>query len=122
MIERIADDKFPFDGRGPELHRAIWTNRGTTLAAIEYIDVDGTLRHVRFHGSQVAMFTPEEVMALASLSHKGALDLGRSEWLQSFHEYHLGRCHHFRLLFYDDLLDIICESLDFADGPFTPAA
>ena len=120
MSNRIADDKFHFDGRGPELQRAIWDERGTTLLAIDYSDVDGSLRHVRFHSPQVVMFTPEEVIGLPG--DGGATDLGRSEWLQSFSPQHLTSCRHFRLLFYDELLDIICESLEFADGAFTPTA
>ena len=120
MSEQIGADRFRSNTRGPELERAVWTNRGTALAAIEYIDLDGTLRHVRFHGSQVAMFTPEEV--IGAPERGGAFDLGRSEWLQTFNPYHLSRCRHFRLLFYDELLDIICESVEFADGAFTPAA
>ena len=66
------------------------------------------------------MFTPEEV--IGQPGDGGATDLGRSEWLQSFTQRHLGACRHFRLLFYDELLDVICESLEFADGVFTPTA
>jgi hypothetical protein len=118
--EQIATDKFHFDGRGPELKRAVWDERGTTLLAVDYADTEGAVRHARFHGSQVAMFTPEEV--IGSSGHRGAVDLGQSEWLHSFHQEHLGRCRHFRLLFYDELLDVICESVEFADGAFTSAA
>lgn len=120
MSTPVAADKFQFDGRGPELRRAVWDDRGTALLAVDYTDLDGSLRHVRFHAPQVAMFTPEEVMAQRGLG--GAVDLGCSEWLQSFDQQHLARCHHFQLLFYDELLDIICESLEFADGAFTPTA
>ena len=118
MSNRVAADKFPFDGRGPELERAVWDSRGTLLLAIDYRDAGGALRHVRFQSPQVAMFTPEEVVGYPG--QDGAFDLGRSPWLQSFAQQHLGRCRHFRLLFYDELVDIICESLEFADGAFTP--
>ncbi|HYJ04488.1 MAG TPA: hypothetical protein VEX43_05100 [Chthoniobacterales bacterium] len=118
MSDRVAADKFHFDGRGPELQRAVWDSRGTILLAVDYADADGTLRHVRFHSPQVVMFTAEEVVS--DPQPGGAFDLGRSPWLQSFQQQHLGRCHHFQLLFYDELLDIICESLEFADGAFTP--
>jgi hypothetical protein len=108
-----------------EFHRrlrikAVWDSRGTLLLAIDYRDADGALRHIRFQSSQVAMFTPEEVAG--DPGQHGAVDLGCSAWLQSFAQQHLGRCRHFRLLFYDELLDIICESLEFADGVFTPTA
>ena len=120
MNDRIAADKFTSDGRGPELQRAVWDSRGTLLLAIDYRDAGGELRHVRFQSPQVVMFTTEEV--IGDLGPVGAFDLGHSPWLQSFAQQHLGRCRHFRLLFYDELLDIICESLEFADGVFTPTA
>ena len=120
MSSRVATDKFPFDGRGPELERAIWDSRGTQLLAIDYRDADGARWHVRFQSPQVVMFTSEEV--IGDPRSGGAFDLGRSPWLQSFAQQNLGRCRHFRLLFYDELLDIICESLEFADGVFTPTA
>ena len=66
------------------------------------------------------MFTPEEV--IGDPGDGGAVDLGRSEWLSTFAPQHLASCRHFQLLFYDELLDIICESLEFADGVFTPTA
>ena len=120
MSYRIAADKFAFDGRGPDLQRAIWDARGTRLLAIDYREADGTLRHVRFVEPQVVMFTPEEVVGDGEQG--GALDLGRSAWFQSLGQQHLERCSHFQLLFYDELLDVICESLEFADGVFTPTA
>ena len=121
MTELVPAGVFPFDGRGPELQRAIWDSRGSTLLAVEYTDADDTLRHVRFHAPQVVMFTPEEVISTTALQpgSTAAVDLGRSEWLRSFSPQHLDACSHFQLLFYDELLDIICERLDFADGAFT---
>ena len=71
------------------------------------------------------MFTPEEVIGSTMHLHPdgpAALDLGRSDWLRSFNPQHLDACRHFQLLFYDELLDIICERLEFADGVFTQAA
>ncbi len=56
MSDSIAADVFYSDGRGPELKRALWDARGTALVAIDYTDPNGVLRHVRFHGPQVAMF------------------------------------------------------------------
>jgi hypothetical protein len=119
MSDCIAVDQFHFDGRGPELQRAVWDDRGATLLAVDYNDVDGTPRHVRIRSPQVVMFTPEEVIARPGPG--GAFDLGRSAWLQSFNQWHLERCCHYRLRFYDELLDIICEALEFFDGAFTPS-
>ncbi len=72
------------------------------------------------------MFTPEEVVDYGSSrvtnfgphSPAAAFDLSRSEWLLSFNPRHLTRCHHFQLLFYDELLDVLCEGLDFRSGAY----
>ncbi len=66
------------------------------------------------------MFTPEEL--IGQVRGGGASDLGISRWLEGFRQQHLAACRHFELLFYDERLDIICESLEFADGAFTPSA
>jgi len=121
MVEPIHQSMFYRDGRGPELQRVYWGLRGVRLDAIEYYNPDDvydevSLKHVRFEGFQVAMITPEEVIEyselgprLASTGPAAMFDLGKSEWLRSFSPRHLSACHHFQLMFYDDLLDIICE-------------
>jgi hypothetical protein len=124
----VSPDKFCFDGRGPSLVRAVWDpDYGTRLLAIEYLnpgDSERDLKHVRFFGVQVVMFTPEEVIGLAQMldsvreSHAAALDYGRSDWLRSFDQQHLAKCRHYKLLFYDDLLDVICERVEFFDESF----
>ena len=118
---KVAADVFLGDGRGPELQRLIWRMNGTALRAAEYRSAgESSMRHVVFEGVQVVQITPEEVLGAAlSPSAEGyAIDLGRSEWLQSFNPHHLGACKHYRLLFYDELLDVICESLSFRPGPY----
>ena len=87
------------------MRRAIWDARGTTLLAIDYSDLDGSLRHVRFESAQVTMFTPEEI--IGAPGDGGAADLGQSAWFHSFRGQHVASCRHFQLLFYDELLDII---------------
>jgi len=48
-------------------------------------------------------------------------DLGRTSWLESFKQQHLGGCSHFQVMFYDEVFDIICEGVEaglgrYADG------
>jgi hypothetical protein len=122
----IFPREFYSDGRGPSLVRAFWDSEdATTLVAIEYRNPDARqdeLKHVRFFGVQVAMFTPEEVIgAEQTLDSErerpgAAMNYGRSDWLQSFNQQHLSHCDHYKLLFYDDMLDLICESIEFSDG------
>src|SRR6266511_444229 len=101
-----------YAGRGPELQRVCWGRRGAQLQAIEYFNADdiyddASLKHVRFEGCQVVQITPEEVVQYEDLGPRLArsrsaamFDLGKSDWLKSFSQYHLAACTHFRLLFY----------------------
>jgi len=131
-IQPIALEQFRASGRGPSLERVVYSEHGR-LRGFEYHKIDDIydaahLRHVRVIRPQVVMFTPEEVInyvawAAGFSQHvgAGALDLGRSAWLRSFNPLHLSKCHHFQLLFYDELFDIICEGLEFGDGAFENA-
>ena len=72
------------------------------------------------------MITPEEVIEYRELGPRLArarpaamFDLGKSEWLLSFSQRHLSSCHHFQLMFYDELFDIICERVSCHRGGFT---
>jgi hypothetical protein len=125
----ILVEAFYHDGRGPSLKRAHWGGNGQILVAIDYFNHDAASevdqRHVVFGGIQVVMITPEEVIDYTTLgsrlvSHRpaAAFDLGRSEWLNSFSDRHLAKCHHFQLVFYDDLFDIICESVEAREGAY----
>lgn len=130
MIKPIHLETFRFDGRGPDLLKTYWILRGATLAGLDYANSadpsdDVASRHVHFLAPQVAMITPEEVISKDQLGaeffeERGAamFDCGRSEWLLSFSGRHLGRCSHFKLLFYDELVDVICEGVELGEGRF----
>jgi len=107
------------DGRGPDLKQVHYDASGTVLRAIDYSNPDGNTRHLLFAKPQVFMFTPEEVENYGTSvvnwidTGKAALVcLGRSPWLTSFNPCHLNECLHFRVIFYDDFLDVICEGID----------
>src|SRR5216684_8713301 len=114
-MEPIHADSFYSEGRGPELQRVRWSQRGTQLRAIEYYNPDdvhdaASLRHLRFDGFQVVLITPEEVVDYTELGSRLAatrpaamLDLGRSAWVETFSPRHLSACRHFQLMFYDQL-------------------
>jgi hypothetical protein len=74
---------------------------------------------------QVFMFTPEEVINYQTLSpiwqqnrKVGIVCLGKSSWLKSFSPRHLDSCAHYQLMFYDDLVDVICEGLKIKEGGY----
>jgi len=71
------------------------------------------------------MFTPEEVInyktlhsAWAMYRGAGIICLGKSAWLNSFSPQHLEKCLHYQLMFYDDLLDVICEKIEAREGSY----
>ncbi len=107
----------------------LWNASGTSVRAIEYFNpdwshADSDLRHVRFVAPQVVQITPEEVIGPEQtgtryIDHRRAamFDLGRSGWLESFEQAHLENCRHIQMLFYDELIDIICEGVTCGVGP-----
>lgn len=81
------------------------------------------LRHLVFVKSQVFMFTPDEVgppepPQWSFPNDHAAVCFGRSSWFESFSPLHLERCEHYRLMFYDEYLDIICEGIEAKTGPY----
>ncbi len=73
------------------------------------------------------MLTPEEVenygISPTNWSDTGKaaiVSFGRSDWLESFSPQHLRRCKHFRVMFYDEFLDVICEAVIAQAGPYKP--
>jgi hypothetical protein len=119
-MQALFTDKFGWDGRGPELQHIFWDEeRAVQIKAVEYRDVDsGRLMHVLFQNPQVAMLTPEEAISDTTAHISALVDCGQSEWMRSFAQRHLTRCRHFRLDFYDERLDIICEAVECKEGPY----
>ena len=110
-------------GRGPELKQVHYDESGTVLRAIDYSNPDGNTRHLLFREPQVFMFTPEDVENHGSsvvnwtdTGRAALVSLGRSQWLASFNPYHLTECLHFRVMFHDDFLDVICQGVDVQPG------
>ena len=124
----VHQTEFIHDGRGPELLAVHLAPQGSRLLAIDFRNPDSTLvQHLNFRGAQTYMFTPEEAENyLRSSVDWGAtgggslVSLGRSDWLESFSPAHISRCSHFRVMFYDEFLDVLCESITVADGPYVP--
>jgi hypothetical protein len=128
-MEPVLGDRCYYDGRGPTLVKVYYSNTGSTIEAAEYLNPDESkLRHLVFRASQTFMFTPEEVenyerggVDWAGTSRAAIVNLGRSPWLCSFAQTHLGRCNHYRVMFYDEYLDIVCEGIEANDGAYLAA-
>lgn len=123
----VLIEKFYCEGRGPELTRIHWAYSGRILRAIDYINPDeAEPKHLFFIGVQVFMITPEEVIDYRNLSNSwhtfrpaGILCFGKSLWLKTFSPQHLEKCSHYQIMFYDELLDIICENIEVREGVYT---
>lgn len=124
--QAILTEKFYCEGRGPESLQYHWAYSGRILRAIDFINPDETKRrHLLFSGVQVFMVTGEEVINYTSVNplwrttrRAGILCLGKSAWLESFSPRHLEKCVHYQIMFYDELLDIICESIEVREGGY----
>jgi hypothetical protein len=132
MIKPILQDVCYHEGRGPELQAVRYAFEGRIIRAVEFLNpddaADNGIKHLEFIKPQVLMWTPEEVYN--NLKNKGhwtefrpaaVISLGKSPWLLSFSPQHLTRCSHFQIMFYDEYLDIICESIVFSAGLYHPA-
>lgn len=103
---------------------------GKVISAADYFLADAphtpeSLRHLLFVKPLVFMFTPEEVESYTrefnpweEMVRFAAVDLGKSSWFQRFNSRHLGNCRHYRCMFYDELLDVICEEVKAGYGGY----
>ena len=64
----------------------------------------------------------DEVRWGALINQAAIVNFGKSEWLLSFSQQHLARCKHYRLMFYDGYLDVICENITAENGPYHSSA
>jgi hypothetical protein len=121
----IFEDIFYHDGRGPELQRVIWSSKGSDLLGFEYFNPDdkyetANLKHLRLKRVEAYAMAGEEVHGniLANSSSKAAIiRVEKSDWMKSFNQYHLKNCHHFQIVFYDEIFDVICEKIIPGNGP-----
>lgn len=130
-MQPIFTEQFYHDGRGPGLLKVHYKFEGRVIVAADYYLSDKSctpenLRHLKFLSPQVFMFTPEEVENYDSEfnpwegEYKFALvNFGKSTWMENFSPHHLSKCNHFRCMFYDEFLDIICEEIEIGHGSYS---
>lgn len=133
MIKPILQDACYHEGRGPELQAVRYACDGKRIRAVEYFNPDDrytpdNIKHLHFVNPQVYMWTPDEVYSnlnnkdhWAEFRPAAIISLETSPWLLSFSPQHLAQCSHFQIMFYDEYLDIICESIVFGKGFYQPA-
>ena len=126
----ILADQFYHDGRGPELKRVIWKFCGQILAGFEYFNPDDShdadhLRHLVLDHPEAYSMASEEVHGdiRANGDTKAAIfQIENSPWQRSFQQRHLSKCHHFQIMFYDEIFDVICRSISSGSGAFPTQA
>ena len=120
----ILEDHFYHDGRGPELHRAVWVLRGTNLVGFEYFNPDdayeeNNLKHLRLEKVEAFAMAGEEVHGniIFTPGSKAAIHcIEESRWLQTFQQNHLADCMHYQVVFYDEVFDIVCKAIHAGTG------
>lgn len=115
----VLEKDFYHDGRGPELQNVVWKNTGVIPIGFEYFNPDDgyeeeNLKHIILSGVQAYSMATEEVHGniLASGDSDAAiLEVINSDWLNSLLSIHLEKCKHYQIMFYDEIYDIVCESI-----------
>jgi len=132
-VQPISTPQFGYDGRGPSLARWIHdrecvltgTDKGRATLPGHIIGAEHSEGWVVFQGLQVLQTVPEEVHSYwffellpSDAKHTGVYEVSDSAWKASFDQRHLADQRHFILVFYDDLVEVLCGSLVFGSGTF----
>lgn len=135
-VSADAPEPFRSGGRGPILTRwmtdddLLFPNSESGYGPARG-DIKGAIAEdswVIFHGLQVIQIVPEEVHSYCQLEYSDpgvstcAWRVLDSEWMSSFDQRHLANHAHFLLVFYDDLVEVICRELLFGKLPFELAS
>ena len=115
----ILDTHFYHDGRGPELQKVIWGNKGVTLVGFEFYNPDDiyeekNIKNIELVKVEVFALASEEVhgniLAIAE-SQAAIFEVLDSNWIKTFQPRHLSKCKHFQIMFYDEIYEVICEDI-----------
>jgi hypothetical protein len=115
----ILEEFFYHDGRGPELQNVVWKKGGVIPLGFEYFNPDDgyekeNIKHIVLLGVQAFSMATEEVhgnILASGDSNAAILEVVNSEWLKSYLSIHLEKCKHYQIMFYDEIYDIVCESV-----------
>ncbi len=130
-MKSILESDFYHDGRGPELIRVHYGGKGSMIEAVDFYNPDDAyeqknLKHLVFSGSQAFCFTPEEEYSggfpnidWQKFGKAAVINLGKTDWYRTFTNLHSKNCDHYRLMFYDEILDVICERIIFVQGGYS---
>jgi hypothetical protein len=124
----LLEESFHHDGRGPELQKVIYHNKGMFPKGFEYFNpedehIDVNLKHVELLGVEAISMAGEEVHP-APYYCKGSkaaiFRIENSLWKKVFQQIHLQNCNHFQIMFYDEIFDVICKDIKAGKGKLSP--
>jgi hypothetical protein len=118
------ESEFHHDGRDPELQRVVWAFDGKILQGFEYYNPEDTyeeegIKHLELVGVEVYSMAIEEVHnnILATRESKASVfRIENSLWLKQYNPSHLEGCSHYRIIFYDEIYDVICKEIKVGNG------
>jgi hypothetical protein len=121
---KLLESEFHHDGRGPELQRVIWAFDGKILLGFDYYNPEDTyeeksIKHLELVGVEAYSMAVKEVHnnILASRESKASVfRINNSHWLKQYNAAYLEGCSHYRIIFYDEIYDVICKSIKTGNG------
>ncbi|GGI93485.1 hypothetical protein [Shewanella gelidii] len=123
-LNPVLEQYFYHEGRGPELQNVRWKNNGVVLFGFEYYNPDDTysaenLKHIILNKVQTFSMASDEVHGciVANRDTNAAIhEILDSDWLASFNQAHMSNSKHYQIMFYDEIYDVVCESIKFGLG------
>jgi tetratricopeptide (TPR) repeat protein len=88
-----------------------WDHAEHSIPKVAYLDEQG----------KIWLNPPSHEQPPSTKDKTGVWLIEDSKWLKSLDPQHLGKCYHFILEFYDEIVEVICEELVFGTGKFNVA-
>lgn len=92
---------------------------GVVLDGFEYYNpndkhTETELKNIKLINVEAHQMASEEVHGnIISMAEKKAaiFEVINSEWIKTFQQHHLSKCRHYQIIFYDEIYDVVCESI-----------
>ena len=115
----LLESEFHQDGRGPELQRVVWAFDGKILQGFDYYNPEdafkeGSIKHLELVGVEAYSMAIKEVhnnILVTGDSKASVFRIEGSPWLKQYNPAFLEGCSHYRIMFYDEIYDVICKEI-----------
>jgi hypothetical protein len=124
---KLLESEFHRDSRGPELQRVVWAFDGKILQGFDYYNPEDTyeeesIKHLELVGVEAYSMAVEEVHNNNLVTRESKASVFRIEsslWLNQYNPDYLEGCSHYRIIFYDEIYDVICKEIKAGNGRFS---